>query len=107
MEKYEEIWEKISRFLDNNSITHLARTCRMLCLIARDELRQRGRHYLRSVNTWEHGFYPVQGYYGRRFNDEGEEMDAGEGLWWLRCICEHHKRLFTGQDCSCEFVRTR
>ena len=106
MEKYRLIWREIRRFQDNYSVTRFAGTCRMLSWIARDELRRRARGYLKSDNTWEHGFYPVRGYYGRRFDDDGNEMDAGEESWWLRCLCEHHKRLYLGQDCSCKFVRT-
>lgn len=104
MENYEPIWEGILWFLEDCSVASIARTCRTMSLIARDELRRRARLYLRSGNTWEHGFYPVQGYYGRRFDGDGNEIDSGEGVWWARCLCEHHERLYNGQYCSCEFV---
>lgn len=107
MENYMAILGEISRFLDNHSVTSLARTCRTLSVIARDELRQRVRRYLKSgTNTRQHGFYPILGYYGRRFDDDGNEMDAGEGSWWSRCLYEHHKKLYVGDHCSCEFFRT-
>ena len=107
MENYGTIWREIPQFLDNHSVTRLARTCRILSMVARDELRKRATHYLKSVNAWEHGFYPTRGYYGRRFDDDGNEIDAGEERsWWLRCLCEHHKMLYVGQKCSCELSRT-
>lgn len=80
----------------------------MLSLIARDELKRRARQYFRSDNTRKHGFYPVQGYYGRRFDGGGNEIDSGQGAWWARCLCEHHAKLYNGQFCSCElFLASR
>jgi hypothetical protein len=102
MEKYEPIWDGVLGFLGDNSVASTGRTCRMLYLIARDELKRRARRYLRSQNNWEHGFYPVQGYYGRWADDDGNERTSGEGVWWVRCVCEHHKRLCSGENCSCE-----
>lgn len=75
MEKLEPIWWEIPRFLDNHSVTRFARTCRTLSLIARNELRRRAQQYLRSDNTWKHSCYPVRGYFGRRFDSNGNEMD--------------------------------
>lgn len=107
MEDYGPIWGEIPRFLDNHSVTRLARTCRILSVVAGDELRKRAKRYLKSGNTWEHGFYPTWGYHARRFDDDGNEIDAGEERsWWLRCLCEHHQMLYVGHNCSCEFSRT-
>lgn len=104
MEEHGAIWERTLWFLEDCSVASIAGTCRTLYLIARDELRCRAGHYLRSANPWEHGFYPVQGFYGRRFDGDGKEIYPREGVWWARCLCEHHENQYNGRDCSCEFV---
>lgn len=102
MAKDGPIWMRTLWFLEDCSVARVARSCRTLSLIARDELRQRTRRYLISGNPWEHAFYPVQGYYGRRFDGDGNEIDSGEGIWWARCLCKHHENLYKGYYCSCE-----
>lgn len=103
MKRYESIWDGVLEFLGDGSVASCGKTCRVLWLIARDQLKKRARHYLRSKNTWEHGYYPVQGYYGRPVDGDGNELPSGKGFWWVRCACEHHERLYSGLDCSCEF----
>lgn len=105
--KYEPVWDGMLKFLGDGSVANVGSTGRMLYLIARDELRMRATHYLMSDNSWKHGFYPVQGYYGRSYSSDGNsnELDPGKGVWWVRCACEHHKRLFSGEECPCELAR--
>lgn len=102
MEKYWSIWDGVLEFLEDPGVARTARTCRMLYSFARAELTRRARRYLGSDNAWEHGFYPVEGYYGRGFDGDGNELDPGEGVWWITCLCDHHKRLYSGQACSCQ-----
>lgn len=106
MEKYEPIWDGVLKFLGVGSIASVGNTCRMLYPIARDELKLRAMRYLESANPWEHGYYPVQGYYGvEKYDDgdgKGKESGSGKRSLWVRCDCEHHERLFLGQNCSCE-----
>lgn len=104
MALHEHFWEDVLRFLGDGTVAKVGSTCRMLYFIARDELRLRARHYLKSDNAWEHAFYPARGYYDKQGDcgGDGDEMGSGEGMCWVRCVCEHHKMVFLGRDCSCE-----
>lgn len=105
MARYEPIWDGVLKILGDDSVSSVGKTCRMLYFIARDELKLRALHYLRSSNAWKHGMYPERGYYGRQGHDDDDnEVDSEGGVRWVRCVCEHHQRLFLGEDCSCESV---
>ena len=103
MEKHWPIWEGALEFLEDSDVAKTATTCRILYSFARSELTRRVRHYLISDNSWEHGFYPVQGYYGRGFDGNGNELGPDDGVWWVRCLCDHHEKLFSEKQCSCLF----
>jgi hypothetical protein len=104
MKLHENIWYEVFRFLGDGSVASFGSACWRLYFIARRELKLRAKHYLESDDAWEHGFYPERGYYGIRADYDGDRSGSAKGLWWIRCVCEHHERLFLKQECSCKWL---
>lgn len=113
MNLIEVIWsvpiqDGVLRFLGDGSVASVGGTCSMLYKTTRDELELRARHYLKSNDSKEHKFYPVQGYYGIWEYGDGDcdQSESKEQVLWIRCACNHHEHewnLFRKQDCLCEF----
>lgn len=51
MEKYIPIQDEVLRLLGDNDVARVSSTCKMLYLTARDELKSRVRHYLKSNDS--------------------------------------------------------